>query len=68
MQPHGSRPNLTVRRAANTVMFGMLIATGISLSLMLAGRMELALQFCGVSAVVLVILLLIGAYTVAKSR
>jgi hypothetical protein len=66
MSSRGSRP--AARLAANVVMFGALIASGISLSLLLAGQRELALQVCGISAGILVLLLFIGAYFVARSR
>ncbi len=68
MSSPGSGSNQMVRRAANTIMFAMLVASGVSLSLLLAGRTDLALQFCGISGAIIVILLLIGAYMVAKSR
>ncbi len=57
-----------VRRAANTVMFAMMIASGVGLALLLAGQRELALQVCGLSAVIIIILLFVGAYAVAKSK
>jgi hypothetical protein len=68
MSSRGSRPNPYSRIAANVVMFGALVASGISLSLLLAGQRELALQVCGISGVILLVLLFIGAYFVAKSR
>jgi EamA domain-containing membrane protein RarD len=64
----GNTPrNPTARRAANTILFAAFIASGISLSLFLAGQRELALQVCGISTVILLILLFLGAYIVARS-
>lgn len=66
-----SRPRrkpTAAQRAAYTIMLIGLVALAFSLPLTLAGQVELALQVCAGGAILGVVVLFIGAASVALSR
>jgi hypothetical protein len=56
------------RQFAMTILFVIMIGSGLSLAILLTGNRELSLQVCGIFVVVGVLILVVGAFFVGRSR
>lgn len=60
--------SLVARQFALLMLFVIMVTAGISLSATVAGNMTLTLQICGAGLGLTVVILLVGAFFVGRSR